>query len=45
MADICCYVQIKKHLPGTEAHQVHKDNKQQGSAGVGGAGVGGANQY
>jgi hypothetical protein len=40
--------QIKKHLPGTEAHQVHKDNKQQGGAGMGGGmggAMGGANQY
>ena len=34
--------QIKKHLPGTEAHKEHKANKDSGMTGGAGGGMGGA---
>ena len=41
------WLQIKKHLPGTEAHKEHKANKESGMAGNtgAGAGTGAGNQY
>jgi len=38
----CVHIQIKKHLPGTEAHKEHKANKDSGMTGGAGGGMGGA---
>jgi len=37
----CVHIQIKKHLPGTEAHKEHKANKDSGMTGGAGGGMGG----